>query len=110
MGVFFTFMFAAGVVMLERGVGTRVDLDAQHALYGAVELTYWRGPTDWASFLDPAVWAALPHSIGVLAGVAAPTAALVVLFYKELTITTFDPALPTSLGIHPAPRPARPPP
>lgn len=99
MGVVFTVMFAAGVVMLEQGVGTRVDLDAQHALYGAVELTYWRGPTDWASLLDPAIWAALPHSITRLAAVALLTVALVLLFYKELKITTFDPALATSLGI-----------
>ncbi|HET8728816.1 MAG TPA: metal ABC transporter permease [Alphaproteobacteria bacterium] len=99
MGVVFTVMFAAGVVMLERGVGSRVHLDAHHALYGAVELTYWRGPTDWASLLDPGVWAALPRSIAVLAAATTVIAASIALFYKELKITTFDPGLATSLGI-----------
>lgn len=102
MGVVFTVMFAAGVVMLERGVGQRVHLDAHHALYGAVELTYWQGPTGWASLRDPAVWAALPHAIPVLFGVTLLTAALVALFYKELKVATFDPGLAASLGLRPS--------
>lgn len=99
MGVVFTLMFAAGVVMLEQGVGTRVHLDAQHALYGALETTLWTAPTGWASLLDPAVWSALPRQVTALAVVALVTALLIVVFYKELRIVTFDPALATSLGM-----------
>ena len=99
LGVVFTTLFAAGVVLLEQGVGTRVHLDAQHALYGALETTLWVAPTDWASLLDPAVWAELPRQITALLVVTLAITGLTIAFYKELKITTFDPGLATSLGI-----------
>ncbi|WP_282183717.1 metal ABC transporter permease [Azospirillum brasilense] len=56
-------------------------------------------PKGWASLADPAVWAALPREVLTLAAVFALCVALVGLFYKELKITTFDPALASTLGI-----------
>lgn len=99
MGVVFTVMFAAGVVLLERGVGTRVHLDAQHALYGALETTLWTEPFGWSDLADPAIWLTLPRQIPALFVVMLLVIALTVLFFKELKITTFDPGLAASLGL-----------
>ena len=99
MGVVFTTMFALGVLLLEQ-TGTRnVHLDVEHALYGNLESTLWLEPTGWASLVDPTALAGLPRPVQTLAAVTALIAALIVLFYKELQITTFDPDLATSLGI-----------
>jgi len=98
MGVVFTVMFAAGVVLLERTGGRDVHLDVQHALYGNLESTLWIGAEGWHSFVDPAALAALPRQLITLAAVAVTLLLLVVVFFKELRITTFDPALATALG------------
>jgi len=98
MGVVFTVMFAGGVLLLEQSGSADVHLDTQHALYGNLEGTLWLGPTGWASLLDPAVLAALPRQLVTLLVVTAAITALIVLFFKELTIATFDPGLATCLG------------
>ena len=99
MGVVFTTMFALGVLLLEQ-TGTRnVHLDVEHALYGNLESTLWLEPTGWASLVDPQALAGLPRPVQTLAAVTVLIVALIVLFYKELKITTFDPDLATSLGI-----------
>ena len=99
MGVVFTVMFAAGVVMIERAAASGVDLDADCVLYGQLETILWLTPTGWASLLDPAAWEGMPREVVTLGAVFALCLALVLLFYKELTITTFDPALASTLGI-----------
>ena len=99
MGVVFTVMFAAGVVMIEQAAARGVDLDADCVLYGQLETILWLAPTGWASLLDPAAWAAMPREVVTLAAVFVLCVALVLLFYKELRITTFDPALASTLGI-----------
>lgn len=98
MGVVFTTMFAGGVLMLERSAGRGAHLDVQHALYGSLEALLWLGPTDWASLLRPEVLAELPDEIAMLAAVTGSIIATVVLFYKELKISTFDAALADALG------------
>jgi manganese/zinc/iron transport system permease protein len=99
MGVVFTLMFAAGVVLLEQGAARKVDLDADCVLFGQLEVILWLAPTGWASLLEPAVWAAMPHEVVTLAAVTLVCLLCVVLFYKELRITSFDPALADTLGI-----------
>jgi manganese/zinc/iron transport system permease protein len=99
MGVVFTIMFAGGVVLLERGRARTVHIDAEAVLYGQIEDILWLAPTTWASLADPSVWAALPIEVVTLAAVAVVCLAVVLVFYKELAITTFDPALATTLGI-----------
>ncbi len=99
MGVVFTVMFAAGVVMIETAVGDRVHLDTQHALFGSLEASLWIGPTDLSSLADPAVLAEIPPQIPMLAVVTLAVAAVMVLAYKEIQITTFDPMLADSLGL-----------
>lgn len=98
MGVVFSIMFAAGVVLIEQAAARNVDLDADCVLYGQLEDILWIGPTSFASFADPAIWAALPHEVTVLAGALAVTGLAVTLFWKELTLSSFDPGLATTLG------------
>lgn len=98
MGVVFTAMFAGGVVLLEQSTGGAVHLDVQHALYGNLEATLWLGPSTWVDLLDPGMWAVLPAEAWLLIGVTAVTVAVIVLFYKELKISSFDPGLANSLG------------
>jgi len=99
MGVVFTVMFAAGVVLIEQGAARAVDLDADCVLYGQLEGILWLSPTGWGDLLKPAVWADLPRQVVTLAIVTALCAACVVAFYKELALTSFDPALASTLGI-----------
>ncbi len=99
MGVVFTIMFALGVVLMEQAAAHSVDLDADCVLYGQLEDILWLAPVGWASLLEPAVWAELPHEVLVLASVTAASGLFVGLFYKELKVTSFDPALASSMGI-----------
>ncbi len=92
MGVVFTSLFALGLVMIVQAAD-HVDLDPSCVLYGAIELTP----------LEPRVsllgWQ-VPPSIRTLAVVAAINLAFVILFFKELKISSFDPALATSSGLN----------
>lgn len=99
MGVVFTTMFAAGVVLLEQTAARDVHIDVQHALYGNIEGTVWLDPVRLADLLNPAIWLTLPESIVRLAIAFVLIASLAFVFFKELAITTFDPGLANSLGI-----------
>jgi manganese/zinc/iron transport system permease protein len=99
MGVVFTIMFAGGVLMIEQSAAHAVDLDADCVLYGALEDIIWMAPTGWSSLLLAATWADLPREVATLAGMVLVIAVVVVAFWKELKLTTFDPALATALGI-----------
>lgn len=98
MGVVFTTLFAAGLVLLEQSAARDVHIDVQHSLYGNVEGTVWLGARDWSALWDPVQLARLPDSILRLAGVALLMVLLMVAFFKELKLATFDPALADSLG------------
>ena len=89
MGVVFTTLFAAGLLMIVRAAD-RVDLDAGCVLYGAIELT----PLDAARVGGVDV----PRAVLTLAAVVAVNAAFVGLFFKELKVSSFDPALATATG------------
>lgn len=95
MGIVFTSLFALGVLLLEQKVGGRVHLDAQHALYGALELTYWSG-----IFTDQA-WQTIPQDIPLLAVLLLIVVIIMSLFYKELMAITFDPVFAACTGIKP---------
>jgi manganese/zinc/iron transport system permease protein len=99
MGVVFSVFFAGGVVLIEQAAAHAVDLDAECVLYGQLEDILWLAPTGWASLLEPAVWAEMPREVVTLAAVALICGLAVALFYKELTITSFDPELATTLGV-----------
>ncbi len=88
-GAVFTAMFALGVLLLETQVGDRIHLDTQHVLYGALELTYWEKPFDWQS---------MPTQIKTLTTMLAITLIFLITNFKELKLTTFDPAYANTLG------------
>jgi len=93
MGVVFTTLFALGLVMIVRAADA-VDLDPGCVLYGAIELT----PLDRVEILGGSV----PRAAVQLAIVLALDAAVVILLYKELAISSFDPDLATTLGFRSA--------
>jgi len=99
MGVVFTIMFALGVVLMEQAAASSVHLDADCVLYGQLEDVLWLAPTGWSSLTEAAVWADLPHEVQVLAAVTAISGLFVGLFYKELKVSSFDPALASAMGI-----------
>ena len=99
MGVVFTTMFAAGVLILEQTAARDVHIDVQHALYGNIEGTVWLEATGYADLLSLASLATLPDSILRLFWAVAVISLLTCLVFKELKITTFDAGLADSLGI-----------
>ncbi|MBC8144771.1 MAG: metal ABC transporter permease [bacterium] len=91
-GVTFTWLFAVGVILITYYAGA-IDLDQDCVLYGEiayVPLDLWLRP-DGTSFGPRAIW--------TLGFVFLMNLAFVLFGYKELKITSFDPALAASLGI-----------
>lgn len=101
MGVVFTAMFAAGVLLLERTDTSHVHLDVEHALYGNLESLIWFSGDSWASLFDPAALADLPVQLPRLAVVLLVVVLFVTLLWKELVIGTFDPEFAASIGARP---------
>jgi manganese/zinc/iron transport system permease protein len=99
MGVVFSIMFAGGVVLMEQAAARNIDLDAECVLYGQLETILWLAPTSFASLLDLSVWTQMPRQVITLAVALGVSALAVVVFWKELKITSFDPELATTLGI-----------
>jgi len=99
MGVVFTTLFAAGVLLLEQTDTSSVHLDVEHALMGNLESLIWLRATGWGSLFDPAALAALPPELGRMAAACAIIAALLVIFWRWLKIATFDSGYAQSLGI-----------
>ncbi|MCC7203844.1 MAG: metal ABC transporter permease [Phycisphaeraceae bacterium] len=90
MGVVFTSLFALGLVIIVRAAD-KIDLDPSCVLYGSLEAT----PGDlWP--IGP--WH-VPRAVVILGGVFLVNLAAVAVFFKELRLTSFDPALADSLGI-----------
>ena len=96
MGVVFTTLFAIGLIQLSGDAAKHVDLDPKCVLYGAIETA----PLDTVQINVAGVSAAVPRAAIVLAAVLAVNALVVTLLYKEFKITSFDPALATTLGIN----------
>ncbi len=94
MGVVFTTLFAGGLLMIVIAAD-RVDLDPGCVLYGAIEQTPW----DQWTISMPGGWSFdVPRVVFVLSIVTFINAACVILFFKELKLATFDPALATASG------------
>ncbi|MCP3033353.1 metal ABC transporter permease [Halobacillus sp. A1] len=90
-GVVFTSLFALGVVMLSF-IGDGVHLDVEHALMGEIAYVPWDTLTYARIDLGPkAVW--------MLGGVFILNLTIILLFFKEFKLSTFDPQLAASLGI-----------
>jgi manganese/zinc/iron transport system permease protein len=99
MGVIFTAMFAAGVLMIERSGAGRVHLDVEHALFGNLESLVWLSAEGWSSLLDPVALADLPPQLPRLAVVLLLVAAFLVLAWRPLVIATFDEVYARAIGL-----------
>ncbi len=89
MGVVFTSLFALGVVLIRR-YGQHVDLDPDCVLNGLLELADLNR-VEIAGYAVPrAVVTVGPALLAVLGFIG--------LFWKELLVVSFDPALATSMG------------
>ena len=86
LGVVYTSLFAIGLLMI-RLAADSVHIDPDCVLYGNIE-TVWTGPGE------------VPRATWVGGGALLLNIVLVSFFFKELRISTFDPALATSLGIN----------
>ena len=99
MGVVFTTLFAAGVLLLERSDTSAVHLDVEHALYGNLESLVWFDAVGWASLLDPAALQGLPPELTRMAVTALLIAVLFALFRRPLTLATFDEGFAATIGV-----------
>ncbi|GAB4515798.1 MAG: iron chelate uptake ABC transporter family permease subunit [Phycisphaerales bacterium] len=103
MGVVFSVLFALGVLLIERASARHVDLDASCVLHGQLQTLVW-WDADRARTLGE-LWSvrtleAVPRQVWTLLAVCGVSLGFVTIFFKELRISAFDPALATTQGIH----------
>lgn len=91
-GVTFTWLFAIGIILISVFAG-QVDLDQDCVLYG--EIAYV--PLDL--ILTEGGLSLGPRTVWILAVVTALIAFFIYIGYKELFLTTFDPAFAAAIGI-----------
>ncbi|HEX4131499.1 MAG TPA: metal ABC transporter permease [Pirellulales bacterium] len=89
MGVVFTSLFALGVFLITN-LARNFDLDPGCVLYGLIEAA----PLDTVSWLGVEV----PRALGPMFAALVATCVFVAVFWKELKISSFDPALATAMG------------
>ncbi|MGI9388644.1 MAG: metal ABC transporter permease [Boseongicola sp.] len=99
MGVTFTTLFAAGVLLLELSDTSGVHLDVEHALYGNLESLIWLDATGWASLVDPTAIAGLPQELFRILIVLVAIVVLATVFWRPLAISTFDEGFAATLGL-----------
>jgi manganese/zinc/iron transport system permease protein len=91
-GVTFTWLFAIGVVLISMFAG-KVDLDQDCVLYG--EIAYV--PLD-VIITDDGINLG-PRALYIMGAILVAVVLFIVFGYKELFLTTFDPAYATAIGI-----------
>jgi manganese/zinc/iron transport system permease protein len=99
MGVVFTTMFAAGVLLLEQTDTSQVHLDVEHALMGNLESLVWLRAEGWHSLLDPTALATMPEELPRIAIACAAVIVLTLVFWRWLKIATFDEGFARAVGI-----------
>jgi len=92
-GIAFTSLFAMGVILISL-FASKVDLDQECVLYGEIAFIPLEGMVEIGGFKLG------PPSVVRMAVVTLAIALLISLFYKELLVSSFDPALSFSLGIN----------
>lgn len=93
-GITFSSLFAIGVILVSQ-FASKVDLDQECVLYGEIGSI----PLD-LPYLQLGSLVLGPPTLVRMAVVAAIVAALIVIFYKELLVSSFDPGLAFALGIN----------
>lgn len=91
-GIVFTALFALGVVLVSAYTG-HMDLDQECVLYGEIAYTPWDTWTLGDRLMGP-------RPVWILGTALVLTIAFIVVFYKELQICSFDPAMAVSVGIN----------
>jgi manganese/zinc/iron transport system permease protein len=86
MGMVFTLLFAIGVILISAFTHS-VDIDQECVLYGEI------------TFITLDTWMEIPRSTWILGSAFLIVMALIVVGYKGLFLTTFDPSYALSLGI-----------
>lgn len=89
LGVVFTTLFAIGLLLI-RLKADQVHIDPDCVLYGVIETTVW----------DTVGNTSIPRAAVVNGLVLLANLVLVALFFKELRISSFDPAISTAMGIN----------
>ena len=93
-GITFSSLFAIGVILISK-YASKVDLDQECVLYGEIGNISMDVP-----FAQLGGVVLGPPSLVRMAVVAVLVAVLIAVFYKELLVSSFDPALAFSLGIN----------
>ena len=99
MGVVFTAMFAAGVLVLEQSDTSSVHLDVEHALFGNLESLIWLDATGWSSLTDMEALRGLPPEFTRMAVTMAFVSLLTWVFWRPLKLSTFDEGFARTLGL-----------
>ncbi|KNG93442.1 zinc ABC transporter permease [Pseudaestuariivita atlantica] len=99
MGVTFTTLFAAGVLLLEQSDTSSVHLDVEHALYGNLESLIWIDATGWGSLVDLQALAGLPPELTRISVAALGVVAFVWFAWRPLAVSTFDEGFARSMGL-----------
>ncbi len=91
LAVVFTLLFSVGVILVAVYTG-QIDLDQECVLYGEIAYAPWDTFVVGGSSFGPrAVW--------ILGGVLLANVLFILLFYKQLKISSFDPELAQAVGI-----------
>ncbi|MDR4316938.1 Mn2+/Zn2+ ABC transporter permease [Niallia circulans] len=90
-GIVFTTLFAIGVILIATKVGN-AHLDVKHTLMGEITFIPWER-------VEVPILGSVPEAVVLLSGVLFVILLVIITFYKEWKITSFDPALAASLGI-----------
>ncbi|MGE7056817.1 metal ABC transporter permease, partial [Paenibacillus glucanolyticus] len=90
-GVVFTTLFAIGVILIATQVGN-AHLDTKHALMGEITFVPW-------DLMHVPLLGEVPKATFMLGAVLLVVVIVILTFYKEWKITSFDPALAASIGI-----------
>lgn len=99
MGVVFTTLFAAGVLLIEISDTSNVHLDVEHALYGNLESLIWLDASGWGSLRDPVALAGLPPELLRISGAFVIVAALTAVFWRPMKVATFDEGFASAIGV-----------
>lgn len=92
LGIVFTFLFAVGVILVAV-YADQIDLDQDCVLFGEIAYTPWDIAVVGGKSIGPrAVW--------ILGGIALANLAFIAIFYKQLKICSFDPAMARAVGIN----------
>lgn len=94
-GIVFSFFFAVGVIMISFFAGN-VDLDLDCVLYGEIDFLAL------APLVEIGGRELIPVPLAIATGVLILTAAAILIFYKELLVTSFDPTFAGTIGVSPA--------